>query len=116
MSAPPESHGTIALFVTCLVDLMRPEVGFAAAALVERAGFRVVVPEGQTCCGQPNFNGGVRGGRQGGGAVHGGANDPPVGAVRAGGEGRIGAQASRLITSMAPSSTSRETPSPSPRA
>jgi L-lactate dehydrogenase complex protein LldE len=60
MSASPESHGTIALFVTCLVDLMRPEVGFAAAALVERAGFRVVVPEGQTCCGQPNFNGGDR--------------------------------------------------------
>ncbi|MBI1182362.1 MAG: (Fe-S)-binding protein [Alphaproteobacteria bacterium] len=60
MSASPESHGTIALFVTCLVDLMRPEVGFAAAALAERAGFRVVVPEGQTCCGQPNFNGGDR--------------------------------------------------------
>lgn len=46
-----------ALFVTCLADLMRPEVGFAAAALIERAGFAVVVPR-QGCCGQPNYNAG----------------------------------------------------------
>lgn len=46
-----------ALFVTCLADLMRPEVGFAAAALIARAGFSVVVPP-QGCCGQPNYNAG----------------------------------------------------------
>ena len=46
-----------ALFVTCLVDLMRPEIGFASAALIERAGFTVVVPP-QGCCGQPNYNAG----------------------------------------------------------
>lgn len=46
-----------ALFVTCLADLMRPEVGFAAASLIERAGFTVVVPR-QGCCGQPNYNAG----------------------------------------------------------
>jgi L-lactate dehydrogenase complex protein LldE len=50
-----------ALFVTCLVDLMRPEIGFAAAKLIGRAGFNVVVPR-QGCCGQPNYNAGDRAG------------------------------------------------------
>ncbi|WP_068461320.1 (Fe-S)-binding protein [Hyphomicrobium sulfonivorans] len=48
----------VGLFVTCLVDLMRPSVGFAAVRLLEAAGCEVVVPEGQTCCGQPAYNGG----------------------------------------------------------
>jgi len=48
----------IALFVTCLVDLMRPSVGFASVALLEDAGCRVSVPRGQTCCGQPAYNNG----------------------------------------------------------
>lgn len=52
------SGPTIGLFVTCLVDLMRPSVGFAALRLLERAGARVVVPENQTCCGQPAYNSG----------------------------------------------------------
>lgn len=50
----------IALFVTCLVDLMRPEIGFAALKLLEHAGCEVVVPEDQTCCGQPAYNSGDR--------------------------------------------------------
>jgi L-lactate dehydrogenase complex protein LldE len=50
----------IALFVTCLVDLMRPEIGFSAIKLLEHAGCTVVVPEGQTCCGQPAYNSGDR--------------------------------------------------------
>lgn len=50
----------VALFVTCLVDLMRPSVGFAAIKLLETAGCTVVVPERQTCCGQPAFNSGDR--------------------------------------------------------
>lgn len=50
----------VALFATCLVDLYRPPVGFAAARLLEHAGCQVVVPEGQTCCGQPNYNSGDR--------------------------------------------------------
>ncbi len=45
-------------FVTCLVDLMRPSVGFAAVDLLEDAGCDVSVPERQTCCGQPAFNSG----------------------------------------------------------
>lgn len=50
----------VGLFVTCLVDLMRPEIGFATLQLLEAAGFDVVVPPQQTCCGQPAFNAGAR--------------------------------------------------------
>ena len=50
----------VALFVTCLVDLMRPRIGFAAIRLLEAAGCEVAVPESQTCCGQPAFNSGDR--------------------------------------------------------
>ena len=50
----------VALFVTCLVDLMRPTIGFAAVKLLEQAGCRVSVPEAQTCCGQPAYNSGDR--------------------------------------------------------
>lgn len=50
----------VALFVTCLVDLFRPAVGFAAVKLLEDAGCRVEVPRGQTCCGQPAYNQGDR--------------------------------------------------------
>ena len=50
----------VGLFVTCLVDLMRPRIGFAAIKLLERAGCEVVVPQTQTCCGQPGYNSGDR--------------------------------------------------------
>lgn len=50
----------VGLFVTCLVDLFRPSVGFAAVQLLERAGCSVEVPRGQTCCGQPAYNSGDR--------------------------------------------------------
>jgi len=50
----------VGLFVTCLVDLMRPSVGFAALRLLEAAGADVVVPPAQTCCGQPAYNAGDR--------------------------------------------------------
>jgi L-lactate dehydrogenase complex protein LldE len=48
----------IGFFVTCLVDLMRPEIGLAAVKLLESAGCTVEVPMQQTCCGQPGFNSG----------------------------------------------------------
>lgn len=54
----PQPRPTVALFVTCLVDLMRPAVGFAAVKLLEDAGCDVVVPAAQTCCGQPAYNSG----------------------------------------------------------
>ena len=50
----------VALFVTCLVDLHRPSVGFAAIKLLEQAGCQVEVPRAQTCCGQPAYNSGDR--------------------------------------------------------
>jgi L-lactate dehydrogenase complex protein LldE len=50
----------VGLFVTCLVDLMRPRIGFAALRLLEAAGCEVVVPASQTCCGQPAYNAGER--------------------------------------------------------
>ena len=64
MEKPHEMSGNagsaghrVGLFVTCLVDLFRPNAGFAAVKLLEQAGYEVEVPE-QGCCGQPNFNGG----------------------------------------------------------
>lgn len=50
----------IALYVTCLVDLLRPAVGMASLRLLEAAGATVIVPEGQTCCGQPAWSAGHR--------------------------------------------------------
>src|SRR5437868_11260770 len=50
----------VALFVTCLVDLFRPTIGFAAVRLLEDAGCTVEVPRRQTCCGQPAYNSGDR--------------------------------------------------------
>lgn len=47
----------VALFVTCLADMFRPQIGFAAAKLLENAGCNVEVPV-QSCCGQPAYNGG----------------------------------------------------------
>jgi L-lactate dehydrogenase complex protein LldE len=49
----------VGLFVTCLVDLIRPAVGFAAVKLLEDTGCAVEVPT-QTCCGQPAYNSGDR--------------------------------------------------------
>jgi len=50
----------VALFVTCLVDLFRPTIGFAAVKLLQDAGCDVAVPATQTCCGQPAWNSGDR--------------------------------------------------------
>lgn len=51
---------TIALFVTCLVDTVRPSVGRAIVGILETLGLRVTVPDSQTCCGLPFFNNGYR--------------------------------------------------------
>ena len=56
----PPSRPRVALFVTCLVDLHRPSIGFAAIRLLEQAGCQVEVPRAQTCCGQPAYNAGDR--------------------------------------------------------
>ena len=54
---PPER---VALFVTCLVDLLYPEVGEATVALLRDRGVAVDFPQDQTCCGQPAFNSGFQ--------------------------------------------------------
>lgn len=48
------------LFITCLVDQFFPEVGEAMVGVLRRLGVELEFPEGQTCCGQPAFNGGFR--------------------------------------------------------
>lgn len=53
-----KSHPSVGLYVTCIVDAMRPNIGFASLALLEQAGCEVTVPARQTCCGQPGFNSG----------------------------------------------------------
>jgi L-lactate dehydrogenase complex protein LldE len=56
---PSRRQPRVGLFVTCLVDIIRPTIGFAAVKLLEDAGCTVVVPA-QTCCGQPAYNAGDR--------------------------------------------------------
>lgn len=58
MMSTSQSGPYVGLFVTCLVDLFRPHVGFAAIHLLQQAGCRVEVPNQQTCCGQPAYNNG----------------------------------------------------------
>nr|VFK31056.1 MAG: L-lactate dehydrogenase complex protein LldE [Candidatus Kentron sp. MB]VFK77282.1 MAG: L-lactate dehydrogenase complex protein LldE [Candidatus Kentron sp. MB] len=48
----------VGLFITCLADIFRPSIGFSTVKLLRAAGCRVEVPRGQTCCGQPAYNGG----------------------------------------------------------
>ena len=59
-SAQRPAGPTVGLFVTCLVDLFRPSIGFAAIKLIQAAGCRIEVPSAQTCCGQPAYNSGDR--------------------------------------------------------
>ncbi|MFQ6024285.1 MAG: (Fe-S)-binding protein [Acidiferrobacterales bacterium] len=56
--ASQASRLRVGLFVTCLVDLFRPNIGFATVKLLEEAGCTVEVPKLQTCCGQPAYNSG----------------------------------------------------------
>lgn len=56
--SPNAKSPEVGLFITCLVDMMRPTVGFSALELLENAGCQVSVPETQTCCGQPGYNSG----------------------------------------------------------
>jgi L-lactate dehydrogenase complex protein LldE len=64
MDHQPTKQPRVALFATCLVDMFRPTIGFAAAKLLQDAGCVVEVPSGQTCCGQPAWNSGDRKGAQ----------------------------------------------------
>lgn len=50
----------VQLFVTCLVDTLYPQIGESVVRVLQRAGAQVSFPQGQTCCGQPAFNAGLR--------------------------------------------------------
>ena len=56
---PPAAAPVVGLFVSCLVDSMRPSVARAAVQLLRSAGCRVRIPPQQTCCGQIQWNGGA---------------------------------------------------------
>ena len=58
MSEPPSDRPRVGLFATCLMNVFRPNVGFAAVKLLESAGCVVEAPASQTCCGQPGYNSG----------------------------------------------------------
>lgn len=64
MEVPPLRRPTdvpiVTLFVTCMVDMLYPEVGEATVSLLEGLGLEVAFPEDQTCCGQPAYNAGYR--------------------------------------------------------
>ena len=51
---------TVQLFITCILDTLYPETGEAVVRVLRRAGVQVDFPSGQTCCGQPAFNAGMR--------------------------------------------------------
>jgi L-lactate dehydrogenase complex protein LldE len=51
---------TAQLFITCLVDTFHPQTGEAIVSILQRLGVRVDFPAAQTCCGQPQFNAGLR--------------------------------------------------------
>jgi L-lactate dehydrogenase complex protein LldE len=50
----------IQLFITCIIDSLYPQVGESVVRVLEKAGLQVEFPAGQTCCGQPAFNAGMR--------------------------------------------------------
>lgn len=52
--------GTVQLFITCILDSFYPETGEAVVRVLQKAGMNVSFPPGQTCCGQPAFNAGLR--------------------------------------------------------
>ncbi len=59
LNSLPESP-QVYLFGTCLIDTFYPKAGLDAIALLELAGYEVVFPQAQTCCGQPPYNSGFK--------------------------------------------------------
>ena len=52
----PGQGMTVALFITCINDVMFPRTGQAVTSLLERLGCTVEFPYEQTCCGQITTN------------------------------------------------------------
>ncbi len=51
---------SVQLFITCLIDSFYPQTGEAVVDIFQRLGVNVDFAPDQTCCGQPNFNAGLR--------------------------------------------------------
>lgn len=54
----PGAPRRIQLMATCLCDAFYDDVARATVEVLEHLGVEIDFPEGQTCCGQPAFNGG----------------------------------------------------------
>lgn len=54
----PLTSKRVQLMATCLCDAFYDDVATATVQVLEHLGVEVIFPEGQTCCGQPAFNGG----------------------------------------------------------
>jgi L-lactate dehydrogenase complex protein LldE len=54
----PITGKRVQLMATCLCDAFYDDVAAATVEVLEHLGVEIVFPEGQTCCGQPAFNGG----------------------------------------------------------
>jgi len=50
----------VQLFVTCLIDTLKPEIGESVVNVLNHLGVDITFPQEQTCCGQPAFNAGLR--------------------------------------------------------
>lgn len=60
LERPSPKDKPVALFVTCIVDMIYPQTGMSVVKILEHLGISVDFPMGQTCCGQPAFNSGYR--------------------------------------------------------
>ena len=56
---PAEKPKSVQLFVTCMIEAIKPEVGMAVVTVLERLGVQIEFATDQTCCGQPAFNAGA---------------------------------------------------------
>ncbi len=57
-AAAPSRPSRVYVFATCVVDLMAPQAGMDAIALIRAAGIAVEFPDAQSCCGQPAYTSG----------------------------------------------------------
>lgn len=58
MSLKKVENLKVSLFITCLVDMFKTDVGKSMVQILERLGCEVDFPSGQVCCGQPSYNSG----------------------------------------------------------
>ncbi len=55
-ATPPAHRGPVILWDDTFVRYHEPHIGQAAVAVLEAAGFEVILPRGRQCCGRPAFS------------------------------------------------------------